>query len=149
MGSGEGAVAQILADVEGPAPSCFMARTFFVYILASHTRELYIGVTNDLTRRVAEHGAGLNPDSYSSRHGTSRLVYFEMTSDVLSAIRREKRLTLARGSVPPALSVLSVFSVFSVFSVLQYHALCKLHDPPHLPCSPKEVPCEHGRWRLG
>jgi putative endonuclease len=69
-----------------------MARTFFVYILASHTRELYIGVTNDLTRRVAEHGAKVNPDSYSSRHGTNRLVYFEMTSDVLSAIRREKRL---------------------------------------------------------
>ena len=69
-----------------------MARTFFVYILASDTRELYVGVTNDLTRRVAEHRAGLNPDSYSSRHGTSRLVYFEMTSDALSAIRREKRL---------------------------------------------------------
>jgi putative endonuclease len=69
-----------------------MARTFFVYILASETRELYIGVTNDLTRRVAEHRSGLNPDSYSSRHRTSRLVYFEMTSDVLSAIQREKRL---------------------------------------------------------
>jgi putative endonuclease len=69
-----------------------MTRTFFVYILASDTRELYIGVTNDSTRRVAEHRAGLNPDSYSSRHGTSRLVYFEMTSDALSAIRREKRL---------------------------------------------------------
>ena len=68
-----------------------MARTFFVYIRASPTRELYIGVTNDLTRRV-EHGAGLNPDSYSSRHGTSRLVYFEMTSDSLSAIHRESRL---------------------------------------------------------
>jgi predicted GIY-YIG superfamily endonuclease len=51
-----------------------MARTFFVYILASDTRELYIGVTND------------------------RLVYFEMTSDALSAIRREKRLKrLSRG----------------------------------------------------
>jgi putative endonuclease len=69
-----------------------MARTFFVYILASDTRELYIGVTNDLTRRVAEQRAGLNPDGYSARHGTGRLVYFEMTSDVLSAIHREKRL---------------------------------------------------------
>jgi putative endonuclease len=62
-----------------------MARTFFVYILASDTRELYIGVTNDLTRRVAEHRARLNPESHSSRHGTSRLVYFEMTTDALSA----------------------------------------------------------------
>ena len=73
-----------------------MARAFFVYILTSDTRALYIGVTNDLTRRVAEHRAGLNPDSYSSRHGTSRLVYFEMTSDALSAIYREKRLSRQR-----------------------------------------------------
>jgi putative endonuclease len=69
-----------------------MARTYFVYILASETRELYIGVTNDLTRRVAEHRSGFNPESYSSRHRTTYLVYFEMTTDVLSAIRREKRL---------------------------------------------------------
>jgi putative endonuclease len=69
-----------------------MARTFFVYILASDTRELYIGVTKDLTRRVAEHRGGLHSESYSSRHETTRLVYFEMTADVLSAIRREKRL---------------------------------------------------------
>lgn len=69
-----------------------MARTYFVYILASESRELYIGVTNDLERRLAEHRGGQNPDSYASRHMTSRLVYFEMTPDVLSAIRREKRL---------------------------------------------------------
>ena len=69
-----------------------MARTFFVYILASATRELYIGVTNDLTRRVAEHRGGLNPDSYSSRHRTSRLVYCEATQNVLAAIRREKQI---------------------------------------------------------
>jgi putative endonuclease len=69
-----------------------VARTFFVYILASETRELYIGVTNDLTRRVAEHGSGLNPDSYSSQHRTSRLVYCEATPNVLAAIRREKQI---------------------------------------------------------
>jgi putative endonuclease len=69
-----------------------MARTYFVYILASESRELYIGVTNDLNRRIAEHRTGWNPESYSSRHCTTRLVYFEMTTDVLSAIRREKRL---------------------------------------------------------
>jgi putative endonuclease len=69
-----------------------MSRTYFVYILASETRELYIGVTNDLARRIAEHRSGLNPKSYSCRHRTARLVYFEMTTDVRSAIRREKRL---------------------------------------------------------
>jgi putative endonuclease len=69
-----------------------MSRTYFVYILASESRELYIGITNDLSRRVAEHRAGHDPESYSSRHETMRLVFFETTSDVLSAIRREKRL---------------------------------------------------------
>jgi putative endonuclease len=69
-----------------------MARTYCVYILASESRELYIGVTSDLERPLAEHRGSQNPDSYSSRHMTCRLVYFEMTPDVLSAIRREKRL---------------------------------------------------------
>ena len=69
-----------------------MARSFFVYVLASDTRELYVGVTNDLTRRVLEHRAGVDPSSYSARHRTSRLVYYEVTSDVVSAIAREKRL---------------------------------------------------------
>ncbi len=69
-----------------------MSRTYFVYVLASDTRELYIGVTRDLERRLAEHRNGYDPDSYSLRHSTTRLVYFEMTTDVSAAIRREKRL---------------------------------------------------------
>lgn len=69
-----------------------MSRTYYVYILSSETRQLYVGVTNDLLRRLAEHRMGYNPESYSSRHATTRLVYFEHTSDPLSAIRREKRL---------------------------------------------------------
>ena len=69
-----------------------MSRTYFVYVLASETRELYIGVTRDLSRRLAEHRSGYDLDSYSFRHRTSRLVYFEMTTDVRTALRREKRL---------------------------------------------------------
>ena len=69
-----------------------MARTYFVYILASETRQLYIGVTNDLERRLVEHRFRLDEKSYSARHKTTRLVYYEMTSDVVSAIHREKRL---------------------------------------------------------
>jgi len=69
-----------------------MARTYFVYVLASETRELYIGVTKNLERRLAEHRSGYDPESYSLRHSTTRLVYFETTTDVSSAIRREKRL---------------------------------------------------------
>jgi len=69
-----------------------MARDYFVYMLASETRELYVGVTNNLERRLAEHRSGYDPGSYSLRHGMTQLVYFEMTTDVSAAIRREKRL---------------------------------------------------------
>jgi putative endonuclease len=69
-----------------------MSRTYFVYVLASETRELYIGVTNNLERRLAEHRNHWDPGSYSSRHGTMRLVYYEVTTDIVGAIRREKRL---------------------------------------------------------
>ena len=69
-----------------------MARTYYVYILASESRELYVGVTNDIYRRVSEHRSGLDPDSYTTIHRTFRLVYCESTDDVLPAIRREKQI---------------------------------------------------------
>lgn len=68
-----------------------MTRTSYIYILASQTRELYVGVTN-LQRRLAEHRGDQHPDSYCFRHRTTRLVYYEWTYDVRSAIKREKRL---------------------------------------------------------
>ena len=69
-----------------------MPREYFVYILASRSRELYIGVTNDLARRVAEHRAGIHPDDHAYRHEAIRLVFVEQTGDVREAIRREKQL---------------------------------------------------------
>jgi putative endonuclease len=69
-----------------------MHRCYFVYILASETHELYVGITNDLPRRLWEHSNGLNPNSYSHRHGIARLVSYETTIDVKSAIHREKQL---------------------------------------------------------
>lgn len=69
-----------------------MPRTYFVYVLASETHELYIGVTNNLERRLAEHSSGYSPKSYSLLHGTTRLVHFESTPNALAAIRREKQL---------------------------------------------------------
>ena len=61
-------------------------------MLASSTRELYIGVTANLARRLWEHRNALDPDSYCTRHNIDRLVYFEVTSNVRAAIRREKQL---------------------------------------------------------
>jgi putative endonuclease len=69
-----------------------MQRTYYVYILSSETRKLYIGVTSHLGRRLAEHRSGSDPASYSSRHNITRLVYFETTLSARSAISREKRL---------------------------------------------------------
>jgi putative endonuclease len=69
-----------------------MPRTYFVYILASDSRELYVGVTNNLHRRLFEHRHSLDPDSYTSKHRTFRLVYAESTDDVSAAIRREKHI---------------------------------------------------------
>lgn len=66
-------------------------RTYYVYILSSPSRVLYIGVTNDITRRLAQHRSGDTP-GYASRHGAFRLVHLESTTDVRAAIRREKQL---------------------------------------------------------
>jgi putative endonuclease len=67
-------------------------KIFWVYILASGIGgTLYIGVANDLVRRVFEHKAELMR-GFTKRYGVHRLVYFEQFSDIESAIRREKRL---------------------------------------------------------
>jgi putative endonuclease len=66
-------------------------KQYYVYILANKGRMLYTGITNDLERRVWEHKNHLT-DGYTKRYDISRLVYFESTSDVLSAITREKQI---------------------------------------------------------
>jgi putative endonuclease len=68
-----------------------MSRTYFVYILASDSRELYVGVTNDLTRRLAEHRSGI-VKGYACEHGITHLVHYEATQDIRSAIAREKQV---------------------------------------------------------
>ena len=69
-----------------------MRRVFYVYILASDTRELFVGITNNLIRRVAEHRQGADPYCYVFRHQTSRLVHVEAAGEARDAIRREQQL---------------------------------------------------------
>jgi putative endonuclease len=69
-----------------------MPREFYVYILASDSRELYVGVTGDLVARVSQHRTSFKPVGYTAKHGTKRLVYCEVTHDVQAAIRREKQI---------------------------------------------------------
>ncbi len=67
--------------------------TYYVYILTNENRNvLYTGMTNDLIRRVYEHKHHLDPKSYTAQYNVTRLVYFEETSDVQSAIAREKQI---------------------------------------------------------
>jgi putative endonuclease len=69
-----------------------MRQPFFVYILASRLGgTLYIGVTNDLIRRIDEHKQG-QVAGFTKKYGVDRLVYFEEFGDIRDAIQREKQL---------------------------------------------------------
>ena len=65
---------------------------YYVYIMTNKTnRVLYIGVTNDLKRRVYEHKEKVI-DGFTKKYNVNKLVYFESTTDVNVAIEREKQL---------------------------------------------------------
>ncbi len=67
-------------------------RNYFVYIVTNRPNgTLYIGMTGDLMRRVAEHREGKS-EGFVNAYGLTRLVYYEVFEDPLTAIRREKRL---------------------------------------------------------
>ena len=66
-------------------------RTYYVYVLASLSHVLYIGVTNDLRRRVWEHKNALRP-GFTRDYRVTRLMYFETFTDIRCAIEREKQL---------------------------------------------------------
>ena len=65
---------------------------YFVYILTNKTNKvLYTGVTNNLERRLYEHKNHL-VDGFSSKYNTTKLVYYEVSESVESAIAREKQI---------------------------------------------------------
>ncbi len=65
--------------------------SYYVYIMASRSRTLYTGVTNNLERRVSEHKLRLNP-GFTSLYHIDRLVYFEYHRDIRVAIQSEKQI---------------------------------------------------------
>ena len=66
---------------------------YYIYILTNENKNvIYTGVTNDLVRRVYEHKKHLDKGSFTSRYNVENLVYFEVTTDVKSAIEREKQI---------------------------------------------------------
>ena len=69
-----------------------MYNTYYIYIMSSlNNTTLYIGVTNDLERRVKEHKSGEIP-GFTQKYNCCKLVYFEEYSDIDQAIEREKKL---------------------------------------------------------
>jgi len=68
-----------------------MKHQYWVYIVASRSGTLYIGITNSIDRRMREHKSG-EIEGFSSKYHCDRLVYFESFDDVHKAIGREKQL---------------------------------------------------------
>ena len=66
-------------------------KNYYVYITSSISRVLYIGMTNDLERRILEHKEGLIP-GFTQKYKCKKLVYFEASSDINEIIKREKQL---------------------------------------------------------
>jgi putative endonuclease len=66
-------------------------KSYYVYIMTNKSKTLYTGVTNDLIRRVYEHKHKLIP-GFTQKYNITKLVYYEETSDVYSAIAREKQI---------------------------------------------------------
>ena len=66
-------------------------KTYWVYLLTNRSGTLYVGVTNNLERRLAEHAAG-GEERFTGRYALDRLIYAEPYPDVRDAIRREKQL---------------------------------------------------------
>ncbi|MBE9514750.1 MAG: GIY-YIG nuclease family protein [Chloroflexi bacterium] len=66
-------------------------KQYYVYIMTNSSRTLYTGVTDDLVRRAYEHRNKLI-EGFTQKYNVTRLVYYEITSDVRGAIQREKQI---------------------------------------------------------
>jgi putative endonuclease len=66
-------------------------KKYWVYIVGSRTGTLYIGMTNNIYRRVLEHKSG-EFEGFASKYHCTRLIYYESFDDVRNAIDREKQL---------------------------------------------------------
>jgi putative endonuclease len=67
-------------------------KQYYVYILTNKSNKvLYVGVTNDLTRRIYEHRNKL-VEGFTKKYNLNKLIYYEATSDIHSALEREKQL---------------------------------------------------------
>jgi len=66
-------------------------KTFYVYIMASKSGTLYVGVTSNIKKRIWEHKNHLVP-GFTDKYRIEKLLYFEAIGDAISAINREKQI---------------------------------------------------------
>jgi len=68
-----------------------LARQYYVYILTNNSKTLYTGVTNNLPRRIYQHKNKL-VEGFTKKYNLTKLVYYEISEGVRSAIAREKQI---------------------------------------------------------
>ena len=66
-------------------------KDYYVYIMTNRSKTLYTGVTSNLKKRISEHKSKV-ADGFTKKYNIDRLVYFEQTNDIYSAISREKQI---------------------------------------------------------
>ena len=64
---------------------------YYIYIMTNRSKTLYVGVTSNITKRTFEHKHKL-ADGFTKKYNISKLVYYEITSDIRSALKREKQI---------------------------------------------------------
>lgn len=85
-------LARIIVFPAHPADPRFRMSQYCVYVLASQSRTLYVGMTSDLARRLYEHRTRHASGAFSARYGVRRLVYYEVAANPYAAIAREKQI---------------------------------------------------------
>ena len=68
-----------------------LVEQYYVYIMTNHSGTLYVGMTNDLRRRVYQHKRKLVP-GFTQKYNITRLVYYEVAPEARTAIAREKEI---------------------------------------------------------
>jgi putative endonuclease len=68
-----------------------MSKSYYVYIIGNERPTIYIGITNNLVKRIYQH-KNLLVDGFSKKYGLNKLLYFETYNDVYQAIKREKQI---------------------------------------------------------
>jgi putative endonuclease len=85
------ALRHLMRDIPTEGAEHLMRHQYWVYILASKTGVLYVGVTNDIERRIVEHKSK-RADAFTARYNVTRLVYCEEFRYINDAIAREKEI---------------------------------------------------------